>query len=44
LRRDDLVQRARLAPASMVDDLMIPQDDAFIDVIAAEIGCPWEEI
>jgi branched-subunit amino acid aminotransferase/4-amino-4-deoxychorismate lyase len=33
------------APVSRVDDLMIPQDQAFTDVIAAAIdGCPWDEI
>ena len=33
------------APVSRVDDLMIPQDEAFTGVIAAAIdGCPWDEI
>jgi branched-subunit amino acid aminotransferase/4-amino-4-deoxychorismate lyase len=33
------------APVSRVDDLMIPQDEAFTSVIAAAIdGCPWDEI
>ena len=33
------------APVSRVDDLMIPQDEAFTGVIAAAIeSCPWEEI
>jgi branched-subunit amino acid aminotransferase/4-amino-4-deoxychorismate lyase len=33
------------APVGRVDDLMIPQDEAFPDVIAAAIdGCPWDEI
>jgi branched-subunit amino acid aminotransferase/4-amino-4-deoxychorismate lyase len=33
------------APVSRVDDLMIPHDEAFINVIAAAIdGCRWDEI
>jgi len=33
------------APVGRVDDLMIAQDKAFTDVIAAAIdGCPWDEI
>ena len=33
------------APVGRVDDLMIPQDDAFTGVIATAIdGCPWDEI
>src|SRR5581483_8816108 len=33
------------APVGRVDDLMIPRDEAFTDVIAAAIdGCPWDEI
>jgi len=33
------------APVSRVDDLVIPQDKAFTEVIAAAIGgCPWDEI
>jgi branched-subunit amino acid aminotransferase/4-amino-4-deoxychorismate lyase len=33
------------APVSRVDDLMVPQDEAFTGVIAAAIeSCPWEEI
>ena len=33
------------APVSRVDDLMIPQDEAFTGVIAAAIqSCPWDEI
>ena len=33
------------APVSRVDDLMIPQDEAFAGVIAAAIdSCPWDEI
>jgi hypothetical protein len=33
------------APVSRVDDLMIPQDEAFTGVIAAAIdACPWDEI
>jgi len=33
------------APVSRVDDLMIPQNEAFTGVIAAAIdGCPWDEI
>jgi branched-subunit amino acid aminotransferase/4-amino-4-deoxychorismate lyase len=33
------------APVSRVDDLTIPQDEAFTSVIAAAIdGCPWDEI
>jgi branched-subunit amino acid aminotransferase/4-amino-4-deoxychorismate lyase len=33
------------APVGRVDDLMIPQDDAFTGVIAAAIdACPWDEI
>jgi branched-subunit amino acid aminotransferase/4-amino-4-deoxychorismate lyase len=33
------------APVNRVDDLRIPQDDAFTGVIAAAIdGCPWDEI
>jgi len=37
--------RARGLDLHRVDDLMIPQDDAFTGVIAAAIdGCPWDEI
>ncbi len=33
------------AAVSRVDDLMIPQDEAFTGVIAAAFdGCPWDEI
>jgi branched-subunit amino acid aminotransferase/4-amino-4-deoxychorismate lyase len=33
------------APVGRVDDLMIPQDEAFSDVIATAIdGCRWDEI
>ena len=33
------------APVSRVDDLVVPQDEAFTGVIAAAIeSCPWEEI
>jgi branched-subunit amino acid aminotransferase/4-amino-4-deoxychorismate lyase len=33
------------APVARVDDQVIPQDQAFIAVIAAAIGsCPWDEI
>jgi branched-subunit amino acid aminotransferase/4-amino-4-deoxychorismate lyase len=33
------------APVSRVDELMLPQDEAFIGVIAAAFdGCPWDEI
>lgn len=33
------------APVTRVDNLRIPQDQAFIEVIAAAIdGCPWDEI
>ena len=33
------------APVSRVDDLVIPQDEAFTGVIAAAIdACPWDEI
>jgi branched-subunit amino acid aminotransferase/4-amino-4-deoxychorismate lyase len=33
------------APVSRVDDLAIPQDEAFTGVIAAAIdACPWDEI
>jgi branched-subunit amino acid aminotransferase/4-amino-4-deoxychorismate lyase len=33
------------APVGRVDDLVIPQDEAFTGVIAAAIdGCPWDEI
>src|SRR5256884_4107423 len=33
------------APVSRVDDLVIPQDEAFSGVIAAAIdACPWDEI
>ncbi len=33
------------APVTRVDDLTIPQDEAFIGVIAAAIDrCPWDEI
>jgi branched-subunit amino acid aminotransferase/4-amino-4-deoxychorismate lyase len=33
------------APVNRVDDLWIPQDDAFTGVIGAAIdGCPWDEI
>jgi len=33
------------APVGRVDDLMIPQDEAFTGVIAAAIDrCPWDEI
>jgi branched-subunit amino acid aminotransferase/4-amino-4-deoxychorismate lyase len=33
------------APVSRVDDLMIPQDEAFTGVIAAAVDdCPWDEI
>ena len=33
------------APVGRVDDLTIPQDEAFTGVIAAVIdGCPWDEI
>jgi branched-subunit amino acid aminotransferase/4-amino-4-deoxychorismate lyase len=33
------------APVGRVDDLMIPQDEAFTGVMAAAIDrCPWEEI
>ena len=33
------------APVSRVDELMIPQDEAFTGVIAAAIdSCPWDEI
>jgi branched-subunit amino acid aminotransferase/4-amino-4-deoxychorismate lyase len=33
------------APVSRVDDLMIPQDESFIDIIAAAIDrCQWDEI
>ena len=33
------------APVGRVDDLTIPQDEAFNGVIAAAIdGCPWDEI
>jgi len=33
------------APVSRVDDLVIPQDEAFTGVIAAALdGCSWDEI
>ena len=33
------------APVSRVDDLVIPQDEAFTGVVAAAIdACPWDEI
>jgi branched-subunit amino acid aminotransferase/4-amino-4-deoxychorismate lyase len=33
------------APVSRVDDLVIPQDEAYTGIIAAAIGsCPWDEI
>jgi branched-subunit amino acid aminotransferase/4-amino-4-deoxychorismate lyase len=33
------------APVSRVDDLMIPQDQAFAGAIAAALDrCPWDEI
>jgi branched-subunit amino acid aminotransferase/4-amino-4-deoxychorismate lyase len=33
------------APVTRVDDLVIPQDDAFTGVIAAAIDeCPWDQI
>jgi branched-subunit amino acid aminotransferase/4-amino-4-deoxychorismate lyase len=33
------------APVSRVDDLVVPQDEAFTGVITAAIeSCPWEEI
>ena len=33
------------APVGRVDDLVIPQDEAFTGVIAAAMGsCPWDEI
>jgi branched-subunit amino acid aminotransferase/4-amino-4-deoxychorismate lyase len=33
------------APVSRVDDLVIPQDEAYTSIIAAAIGsCPWDEI
>jgi branched-subunit amino acid aminotransferase/4-amino-4-deoxychorismate lyase len=33
------------APVSRVDDLVVPQDEAFADVITDAIdSCPWEEI
>jgi branched-subunit amino acid aminotransferase/4-amino-4-deoxychorismate lyase len=33
------------APVNRVDELMIPQDEAFIDIIAAAMDqCRWDEI
>ena len=45
-RRDDLVQLARLgAGQAGVDDLVVPQDEAFTGVITAAIeSCLWEEM